>query len=1566
MNESIDPTAVSAGTAGTAGTEQAAPLDRTVRMPEAGPSRASERVGPFGVGEVLGERYQTIRALGAGGMGVVALARDLRLGRLVVVKAPQTRWLARPGVREAFVREAEGMARIEHPNVVDIRDVGQHRGHPYLVQEFVDGVTLHAWFWQRRGDARELVARLVPLVRGVVAAHQKGVLHLDLKPANAMIRSEDGTVKILDFGLCELSGLLDTSRPVQGTPGYMSPEQWRGEPPTEASDIWALGAMFHRLATGQPVFGATPDRTIQERVLSGEPAPDLSDLAPWLPEPLTRLTRRCLAKDPAARPESAAEVLRVLDAIDSQLWLGEAAGEPYRGLGSFRQSDAAIFFGRDGEASLLLDRLERDAFVAVVGPSGAGKTSFVQAGVVPRLRQGAWRTLSLRPQRRPFAALSALLCRDLPRELRPPDVSATRLREEPGALGVALRALGAAHGARVLLFVDQLEELCTLVVDPRERLDFARALLAAADVPEGPVRVVVGLREDFLTQLGALGMRGALQRGLFLLRALEEDALRAAVSRPAERFGYRVATGVTEEIVTAVASQRSALPLLQFVCRALWERRDKDTLTLTRRAFDALGGLSGALSRHADAVIRGLRPEQRAVARELLCRLVTAERTRASTERRELVGAFGQDAGAVIDTLIRGRLIEARESGGEEPGTVLELVHETLIESWDQLRRWLDDRAGALHLRDRITEAAREWDRQGRPQGLLWTGQAVERVQRWRAEHAVPLSPRDHDFVTAMERARGRARRLRRGLWTAFAALLGVVALVFAASYLGIRSAERTARLAEQEQRRLRISAEAGEVRARSRALAANASESLDVAPMRALLLAREAAALLPTREAHQALSDALEASHERQRFPQRGSPYQAVHSPDGRHVLTRWNTQAFLVEVSTGSGVDLLGHESQVNAIGFSPDGGTVVTGSSDRTVRLWDLAGMERQALRWDRGVGYVVFAPDGRSVLTCGGNAVRLWDLTSGAQVDLRGHEGTVRHAAFDSDGRRILTVSKGPPIINGAPARVHGDGSVRVWDVRGALLRTLTEPTGDLRGGAFGSEDRVFVWSGDGSLRVFDAAGRPTDLVAGRPEPVAAAALGPGGERFLVAGRDGTIWLRELSGRRSNALTGLREVAWRAAFSPDGRRVVAAAEDVAYVWSVHGARLATLRGHRGIRSVAFDPSGNRVLTAGWGGARVWDLGDPRPFEHAGQVHAVAVSPDGQRILTAVVGGTVHLWSPAGEHLATLRPVGAQAVRIRSPLRRPPAGFDPDGSRIVTAGQAGPAVLWDVDGRELARLEGHDGPVSSARFDPAGRRLVTASADHSARVWDLAGTALAVLRGHSGEVVIAEFGPRGERVLTGSADRTARLWTPEGEVLATLPRHGGEVSMAVFSPDGTRFVTASDSHHDVHLWDGAGAAVAVLHGHRGVISAVAFSPDGALIATAAHSNDARLWRRDGEPVAVLGGHEGSLLGVRFSPSGDRLITFGEDRTARLWSTDGEALLVLRGHGGGITDGAIMPDGAAAVTVSRDGTARLHVLAAKTLLARATERATRTLTAEERRRYLGAEPQAHTEPEP
>ncbi|MCP3165046.1 nSTAND1 domain-containing NTPase [Myxococcus qinghaiensis] len=561
---------------------------------------------------------------------------------------------------------------------------------------------------------------------------------------------------------------------VPGTPLYLAPELWRGESASRASDIYALGVLLHELCTGNAPHEHVPLAELKRAVLEQRPRP-LVEQDLDLPPGLAAVVDRCLALSPEQRFESGDALREALEALAHSTQASPLpSGNPYRGLRAFEAEHRGVFFGRETELREVMDRLRGERFVLLAGDSGVGKSSLCRAGVLPviggRGDDGpAWNIISWTPGRQPLEALAEALAPVL--GVGADVLLAQVATEEPGALARALRRRPSG-APPVLLFIDQLEELVTFS-EPAQAARFAEELaLALHRVPR--IRVLATARSDCLTRLVALpGLGDELPRALYIVRALSERGLREAVEGPARALGVRFESpALVDTLVTSAARADGGLPLLQFALEALWDARDVARGIIPTEALVSLGGVEGALARHADSVVERLRPEQRPRARELLLELVTPEGTRLRRTREELLrGAQDDNGRAVLDGLVRGRLLTAGEA--ESGDGVYTLAHESLLTGWDTLRGWLGQDEQRRAIRHRLARAAAEWERLGRPSELLYSERQLTEAS---ATGVLPEGKGQEDFLT---RSQQTVRRHRAARWTvAIAAPLALLAVV--------------------------------------------------------------------------------------------------------------------------------------------------------------------------------------------------------------------------------------------------------------------------------------------------------------------------------------------------------------------------------------------------------------------------------------------------------------------------------------------------------------------------------------------------------------------------------------------------------------------------------------------------------------------------------------------------------------------------------------------------------------------------------------------------------------------
>jgi WD40 repeat protein len=728
--------------------------------------------------------YAVHAVIGEGAFGRVLAATQPGTNRDVAIKVIRPDLADDIRFVQRFEAEAQLVARLEHPHIVPLYDYWREPGGAYLVFRLLTGGTAQAALVSGGAFDVARVSRLVEEVgSALLAAHTTGVVHRDVKPANVLFDAA-GNSYLTDFGIARSSSIDD--------------EPARHDGDTVLSDIRSFGCMLWELLAGESA-----------------PSPRLPSLVDRISAPsaaIDAVIARATEPDPARRYESMADLIvawrAAVGRIDGVLTPVEPAGaftssdrrraahaltaeisssvNPYKGLRPFEEADADDFFGREEVALAIRDVLAVRRLVAVVGPSGSGKSSVVNAGLVPLLRDEGVRIATMVPGDQPGDSLREAL-----RSI------ATAETSSPDELALIEAAVG--EGATdLVLVVDQFEECWTLAATA----DRERFLSVLAQAVSRHVRCVVTLRADLYDRPLQDQLVGQLVAdGTFALPPLNAEALQEAVVRPARRNAVEFDEGVATAIVAEASAHPAGLPLLQFALADLYERRTDHRIRAD--ALRELGGIGGAVGRRAEETYRALAPELEVHARELFARLVAPGLGSPDTRRRARLGELSQPARDVADRFVQARLLVAdRDLATREP--VVEVAHEALLTNWPRLRGWLNDDREWISQMQHLAIASRNWTPSGDTEGELYRGSRLEAVLEALPERAQELNEEERAFIDASrlardaehERERRTNRRLRR-LLTVAACLVVVVVIAGLLAYNRQQAADRSRRSAE-------------------------------------------------------------------------------------------------------------------------------------------------------------------------------------------------------------------------------------------------------------------------------------------------------------------------------------------------------------------------------------------------------------------------------------------------------------------------------------------------------------------------------------------------------------------------------------------------------------------------------------------------------------------------------------------------------------------------------------------------------------------------------------------------
>ncbi len=1199
---------------------------------------------------------------------------------------------------------------------------------------------------------------------------------------------------------------------------------------------------------------------------------------------------------------------------------------PYMGLRAFGLEQSQYFYGREALTQQLIERLRHEPALAVVGASGSGKSSVLQAGVLGQLYQGKqipgseqWWIRATRPGATPLKALAQRLVDSGTERERAYQAMQIEAMLYQGSDGF-VEWLRSRPEPLVLLVIDQFEELFTLAA-ASDRQPFLDLLLEAVHYAGDRFKLILSVRADFLPNcLEHSALATLLQTNSVLVPPrLTPEAYRDAILKPADQVGLQIEPGLVDLLLQEVNQAAGELPLLEFVLEKLWENRKAGKLTLT--AYQQLGGLRGALERQAQAVYDSLDATSQECARWIFLALTQLGDGTEDTRRRVLKSdlVVAKYPAALVDETLRvltaAKLVVIRADDmapvGYSRGNLdddtdvdedienervdeaalpllpiapmeptVEVVHESLIRHWSTLRWWLAENRARLQLQRQLSQQAAAWQQTQQVSGqqatdFLLTGGRLADAEDLYIKYTDELSETVQRFIEmgleARQQRQVQAKRRLKRARVAAGVMGGLGAFALALGSLAYR---QTITVQLQKIEALNVSSEA----------------------------------LLWSYQPLKSLQQGISAARQLQEI----GWIQRQLADRSRWQTLRLQTAATLQQsLSFGQMINQLeGHYQAVNAVQFSGGAGQrLVSAGDDGSVIIWRRDGSQVASLFPGTATTDVGFVSESSGLTTLAiatsTGEIQLWDVDEQGAIALQdtlsGHQDWVTGVAVSPDGELLVSGSR--------------DRTLKLWRKDGTLVKTVTGHSGWVNSVRFSPDGQTLATtSEDKTIRLWTRDGTPINTLSGHSDRTTDATFSPDGKTLASTSADGTLRLWSLptgtlkykiAQAETDAPISANQLN-TVAFSPDGKTLAVGQFDATVqLWRVEdGLKLDTLTGHIGsVTDLSFDPNGLLASASADATVRLWAI---RPLDPLADmsISSISVSPiasaSNQLFATADFTGEVVLWQQNSQKAPT--PVrtlsrhegGVQAI-----------AFNPAGTQVASAGVEGQITVSRVaDGTQIATTKGHENRVTSIAFSPDGQQLVTGSADKTIRLWALADNSLTLietLTGHTDEVTSVRFHPQRPLLVSGSYDSTVRLWQLSQKsgvtLVQTLDSANAGISEVQFSPKGDR-IAASSWDSRLYVWQLRGQSAQphnTLGPHDGGVSSVIFSGDGRALLTSSGNGTVTVWDAErGQRIKqVLSRQNNGPGALALSADSELLVGGAVQGGLSLWNWDLSVLL-------------------------------------------------------------------------
>ena len=1510
--------------------------------------------------------YELQEIIGQGGFGAVYRAHQPIVDRDVAIKVILPKYSNDPDFIRNFETEARLVARLEHPFIVPLFDYWRDPEGAFLVMRYFGKGSLQGLLRQKRVLSLAETTKIVEQLGSALdIAHHYNVIHRDIKPANILL-DDAGNAYLTDFGIArQLDDDTQGQEEVSGTIAYLSPEVLEGGSTSPQSDIYALGLVTYEMLAGKHPFRA-------ESVLQMMRAHIQEELPPVaeVPPAVNTVLLKAAAKKPNERYASAGEMATALkEAVTAETAPERALAQavvvtprqlinPYKGLRPFEEADARDFFGREKLVNLLIERLRENnpwrKFLAVVGPSGSGKSSVVHAGLLPALRRGQptgaqnWYIVNMVPSSNPLQQLKTSL---LSVAINPADTLTGKLQSDSqGLIQAVNNVLG--DNDNLLLVIDQFEEVFTLVEREEERQQFLDLLYHAVTGENQRLWIIITLRADFYDKPLLYENFGALiQARTQVVLPLTTEELERTITGPAKQVGLEVDTDLVAAIIADVREEPGVLPLLQYALTEVFAKRTGNHLNL--EAYQASGGVLGALARRAEEVYQELPADQQAIAEQIFLRLVNLGEGTEDTRRRVRYSELStlvnstETLQTVLDAFGKYRLLTFdRDYSTREP--TIEVAHEALIREWRRLQEWLDNNRNDIRLQRMLDLAATDWQSAKMDNSYLLSGTRLAQFAEWAETSSIALSQRESVFLQASlaeqrRQAKLDAQRQAEQLvleQRARQRLQWIVGILVIASVIGLGL---TVAVFQQSQTADRERDKAEE--ARDLAISAQATSDATAKEAKSLALSTQAQQVFNRGNTTLALQLALEATDIENSPPEvYETLFEVAYSAGMRYLKNAHDGPVTTVVISadgtlvlTGAGLDIFladeEHRENQPPNGSPSNGNPPSTSVPDTTANL----NLPPQLLNIEEDTTFPVQ-----------NNDLVLWNLATGEEIQrLVGHNAPLSDALFVENGATQQAIS------------VDLSGQVLIWDLgTGEIQQEFTVLGGQhIRLSIDNQAHYLLVTTNAnpfqaGAMVLWDMTTH-TEVQSYAPTENGfwEAHLTPDATRIIVSYWAGLQTVLDVAtgaehGRLAIEANDLPPISYHTTLSPDGNLVATSGpNNQIYLWDSTTATeiSAFLPPYAGIASLHFVDDGETLYVASTEGLLgAWDIetgalrGELYEQSNSHLVGFDVTNDVGVGVL-GLSDGKVQVWN-----LAPLPPGQVSQFEGQDLINR--ASFIPATTdqplRVVSLGgnwtdfTMKPEVLvWDaLTGEVVARF--------GTGFHTYMGHSLAISPDYQ---WVLSGTAsslpgmppatesnLMILWNVATGEKVREFPfEQGRDVSAIAFDPTSgtanepwraatnwghnvRLWNLEtGETIREFEGQTRLVQDVVFSSDGAQIIATGDDQI-LRVWAVATGEIVQTIELPSNSHFIALSPDDQTLVTNSSDNSLFVWDlATGELLNELIGHDERIEAVKFSHDGQYLLSGSDDTLLILWDVaTGKIIRRLEGNYGRIWDVDFSPD--------------------------------------------------------